>query len=180
VPILQLFSGYTLQIGVFVLGGFVGYYLLGNYLTKNQIRLPFALALFALGLAGTIVGTWVMTYPLSGVGQPLFFFDFVTLNVIVASVALFILLSRFPFDWPGSKHPTAGAFVRAISNTTLPLSLFHVIILESLQYGFFGYRMDLTINPIIEIPFFTGVVFFITFGLVLLMKQVPILKRLIG
>jgi hypothetical protein len=56
-----------------------------------------------------------------------------------------------------------------------------VIILESLQRGYFGFKLSLTIiNPIIGVPLITIVTFFITFGLVLIMGKIPVLKKLIG
>jgi surface polysaccharide O-acyltransferase-like enzyme len=113
--------------------------------------------------------------------QDYFFFDYLTANVIVASIALFMLLSRFNADWPGSNHPRASRVVHAISKNTLSIYLFHIIILESLQRGFFGFKLSLTmINPVIGVPLITIVTFFITFGLILFMKKVPVLKKLIG
>jgi surface polysaccharide O-acyltransferase-like enzyme len=92
-----------------------------------------------------------------------------------------MILSKFKPDWPGSNHPHIGRVVHAISSNTLPIFLFHVIILESLQRGYFGFKLSLTIiNPIIGVPLITIVTFFITFGLVLIMRKIPVLKKLIG
>ena len=181
VPILQLIVGYGLYSSVFVLGGWIGYFVLGVYVQKMQVRSSVLYVLLFLGLVWTVVGTWFMTFLFSPLGQYYFFLDYLTANVIVASVCLFLILSRFPADWPGTNHPHASRVVRAVSKNVLPIYLLHVIILESLQKGYFGFKLSLTtLNPIVGVPVIAVVVFFVTFGLVLLLKRVPVLKKLIG
>jgi surface polysaccharide O-acyltransferase-like enzyme len=110
-----------------------------------------------------------------------FFFGYLTINVIIGSVALFLILLRFHSDWPGTNHKTIGRITQAMSKNTLPIFLFHVIILESFERGFFGFKLSFTtLNPIIEIPLLAALTLFITLGLILLMRKVPILKKLIG
>ena len=97
------------------------------------------------------------------------------------SVTLFMILIKFPADWLGNKHPLAHRAIHVISINTLPIYLFHVIILQSLQRGYFGFRLSLTtMNPIVGIPLIATVTFSITLALVLVMKKVPVLKKLIG
>jgi surface polysaccharide O-acyltransferase-like enzyme len=180
-PLLQLLTGYTLNTSIFVFGGWIGYFVLGTYLQKINARSSILYGLFFLGLIWTVASTWFMNFLFESLGKDYFFFDYLTANVIVASVSLFMILSKFKPDWPGSNHPHIGRVVQAISCNTLPIFLFHVIILESLQRGYFGFKLSLTIiNPIIGVPFITIVTFFITFGLVLIMGKIPILKKLIG
>jgi len=63
----------------------------------------------------------------------------------------------------------------------LPIYMFHLIILETLQKGYLGFNLSLTVmNPVIGIPVMAVVTLFITFGLILLMKKVPVLRTLIG
>jgi surface polysaccharide O-acyltransferase-like enzyme len=181
VPLLQLLTGYSLNNTVFVFGGWIGYFVLGTYLQKIRARSSMLYGLFFLGLIWTIASTWYLQFLVHPLEQGYFFFDYLTANVIVASVALFMILSRFNADWPGSNHPRTSRVVHAISENTLPIYLFHIIILESLQRGFFGFKLSLTmINPVIGVPFIAIVTFVITFGLILLMKKVPVLKKLIG
>ena len=181
VPFIQLITGYGLTNSVFVLGGWIGYFVLGIYLQKIQVRSSILYGLFFIALIWTIVGTWCMHFSFHAVGQDYFFFDYLTANVIVASVSLFLILSKFNSDWPGSNHPRTSRVIHEICENTLPIYLFHIIILESLQRGFFGFKLSLTmINPIIGVPLITIITFFITFGLILLMKKVPFLKKLIG
>ena len=181
VPLFQLATGFTVDGYLLVIMGWIGYFVLGVYLPQLKLKSWLLAGLLLLGVAWTIAGTWVMAFPFHSAGQYYFFLDSLTINVILASAALFLLLCRFPPDWSGKSHPKLGRLVKAVSVNTLPIYLFQLIILESLEKGFFGFRLSLwVLNPIIEIPLATVVTFFITLGLVLVMKRVPVLKKLIG
>jgi len=180
-PLTQVASGYTLDSGVFLIGGFVGYFVLGTYLLRIKLRSAILYGLLIVSVVSTIFGMWLMNYPLNAMGQNNFFLGYLTVNVIIGSAALFLILLKFRPDWPGTNHTTASRVVQAISKNTLPIFLFHVIILESFERGYFGFTLAFTtLNPIIEIPLITVLTLFITLGLVLLMRKVPILKKLIG
>ena len=181
VPLLQLTTGYSLNGGLFVLGGTIGYFMLGAYLQKARVRPSILYAMFILGFVWTVSTTWLMRFVFPSAGADYFFFDYLSANIIITSVALFTILSRFKTDWPGGNHPHLSRVVRAISVNTLPIYLFHVIILMSLQRGFFGFTLSLTVmNPIIGVPIITAATFIITFGLILIMKKIPVLRKLIG
>lgn len=180
VPLLPLFTGYAVNGDVFLIGGYIGYFLLGFYLQQTRMRREFMYIFLALGLVLTVALTYVMSFPLHSLNQPYYFFDFLSITVVVASVPLYVLLSRFPADWPGKKHPHIGKISSLISQNTLPIYLFHVMIIEALVIGSFGFIVNLAAVPIVEIPLFSAAILFITLGLVLVMKKVPVLKRLIG
>ena len=179
VPLAQLASGYDLNPLVFVIGGWVGYFVLGIYLQTIKLRNTVLYGLLALSFIWTLVGVWLVQYSLSGLNQN--FFDYLTANVIIGSAALFMVLMKFHADWPGSNDKTLGRVTQAISKNTLPIFLFHVIILESFERGFFFFTLSpATLNPIIEIPLIAILTFLITFGLVMLMRKIPVLNKLIG
>jgi len=180
-PLIQFATSYTLNSNVFVIGGFVGYFLLGMYAQRIKLRSIILYGFLIFSIALTIFGVWLMNYPLSALGQGSYFFGYLTINVVMGSTALFLILINFHPDWPGAAHTALTRLVQAISKNTLPIFLFHVIILESFERGFFGFTLSFTtLNPIVEIPLITVLTLFITLGLVLLMKKVPILKKLIG
>jgi surface polysaccharide O-acyltransferase-like enzyme len=181
IPLIQLGLGYILDAGVFAIGGFIGYFVMGNYLQKIKLRSALLCGLLIASFVGTIFGVWLMTYPLSSLAQNNYFLGYLTVNVIVGSAALFLILLKVKPDWPGTNHIASRQVVKAISKNTLPIFLFHVIILETLERGLLGFKISITtLNPIIEIPLLAALTFFITLGLVLLMRRVPLLKKLIG
>jgi surface polysaccharide O-acyltransferase-like enzyme len=101
--------------------------------------------------------------------------------VVLTSIAMFMLLGKYPKDWPGTNHHILSRLTHAISANTLPIFFFHVIILETLNQGLLGFKISfLEIPSAVEIPLITVVALFLTLGLILLMKKVPVLRKLIG
>lgn len=182
VPIIQLVGFYTFYTLVFLIIGWIGYFALGAYLHRVKIHSILLYSVLGCSFVWTIFGTWVMNYPLAYMGNKDFFFDYLTANVILGSITLFMILIKIrPSDWPGKNHSTLRNLVKVIGQNTLPIFLLHVIILESLQRGFFGFTLSAhTLDPAIEIPLIAVVTFFITVGLILVMRKVPGLRKLIG
>jgi surface polysaccharide O-acyltransferase-like enzyme len=182
VPIIQLAGFFTFYTLVFLIIGWIGYFALGAYLQKVKIQSVILYVALACSFVWTLLGVWVMTYPLAYMDKNSFFFDYLTANVIIGSIALFMILIKIrPANWPETKHSTITKLIKVIGQNTLPIFLLHVIILESLQRGFFGFTISVTtLNPIIEIPLITVITLFITLGLILLMRKVPVLRKLIG
>jgi surface polysaccharide O-acyltransferase-like enzyme len=181
VPVIQLITGYSLNDTVFVIGGFVGYFVLGVYLQRVKIRSSILYMLFFLSFIFTIVSTWFLHFHFDSISQNYFFFGYLSVNVILASAAVFLLLSKLSANWSRNVHPLVSRGVHAIGRNTLPIYMFHLIVMETLQRGYLGFKLSLTVmNPIIGIPVITAVTLLITFGLILVMKKIPVLKTLIG
>jgi len=180
VPLVPLFTPYSLNSDVFIVGGYIGYFLLGFYLQNARMRSRYVYGFLILGILLTIGITWVMNFPLHPLGQDYYFFDYLAINVVIASIALYALLSRFKADWPSANHPHIGKLTKLISQNTLPIYLFHVMIIEALAIGTLGFTLNLAVMPIVEIPIVAVGILLVTLGLVLLMKKVPVLRRLIG
>jgi surface polysaccharide O-acyltransferase-like enzyme len=71
--------------------------------------------------------------------------------------------------------------LKLISENTLPIYLFHLIVLETFQKGYLGLKISVTnLNPIIEIPLVTTVTLFICLAIIVPLKKLPYVKRIIG
>ena len=71
--------------------------------------------------------------------------------------------------------------IKLISQNTLGIFFIHVMIIESIQKGYFGFAINRdTLNPIIEVPLLTVIVLFASLAIILILKKVPYIKRLIG
>jgi surface polysaccharide O-acyltransferase-like enzyme len=80
-----------------------------------------------------------------------------------------------------NNHPKLKKLLSIISQNTLPLFLFHVIILETLQRGYLGITINgNTINSIVGVPLMTVIVLFLSLAVIVPLKKIPILKDLIG
>ncbi len=180
VPLLSLFSGYRLNSNVFLVTGWVGYFLLGAYSLKVRVRSAVLYALLVLGLTGTIIGTYLVV---GTIGERVshFFHDAYSFSMIGASVALFLLLAAVPSKELEERFPRGSRVLRLISENTIPIYLFHVMVLEAIQKGFLGFQISLaTMNPVLEVPLITAVTLFICLGVIYPLKKIPLLKKLIG
>ena len=180
VPLLVLLSGFAVELKLFAVTGWVGYFLLGYYLLTTQVRSLTLYAVYLGGLLLTIIGTYAVTALVGGY-TGLFFLDNMSLSVILASASLFMLLLKVSPTILETRFPRTNKLIRVIGQNTLAIYLLHVIILESFQRGYFGFQISVnTMTPIFEIPLITILTLFVSLGIVLLLKMVPILKRLIG
>lgn len=180
VPLLTLFGPFVLNTDVFLWTGWLGYFILGAYLIKVRWRPSILYSILVFGLLWTAIGTYLVV---GTIGERLsqFFYQSFSFSVIMASIALFQLLSAVPPQKIASRFPRSNRLLHQISQNTLPIYLFHVMVIETLQKGYLGFKLSLTtMNPILEIPLATFVTLFICLGLIIPLKKIPYLRRLIG
>ena len=184
VPIPDLFGEYYLDSNLFVIPWWIGYFMLGVYLQNVRVRRSTLLIFMFLGFASTAIGTYMIAATIGG-PRTYFFQDYFSPTTILASVMLFLLiLNTFkapPSSQVETKQSKGSWLVNAISKNTLPIYLFHVMILESLQRGYFGFALNgNTLNSIIQVPLLALITLFICLGLIIPLKKIPVLKRLIS
>lgn len=180
VPLLGLFSAYRLNSNVFLLTGWIGYFLLGAYFLKGRVRSIVLYALLLFGLTWTIIGTYLIV---GTIGERVshFFHDGYSFSMIGESVALFLLLASVPPNVLEERFPRGNRVLQLISQNTIPIYLFHVMVLEALQKGFSGFQISLsTMNPVLEVPLLTVVTLLICLIVIYPLKKIPFVKKLIG
>lgn len=181
-PVFGLVTTYQLNNNVFIITGYVGYFILGAYLLTVQMRRSTLSIFMVLGIALTAFDTYVLAATVGGT-EMYFFQQYFSPTLILASVMVFLLLLTIK---PPSiqKEPSPSKInklFKIISQNTLAIFLFHVIVLESLQNGYFGFALNRnTLNPIIEVPLMTVIVLFISLFIMLILKKIPCLKKLVG
>ncbi len=165
---------------VFVFTGLIGYFILGAYSARLQFRRSLLYLGLILGTVCTIIGTYFLVGTL-GEAYSQFFLDASSFSVIIASVALFLLLAVIPNQTIETRLPRGSRVLKVISQNSLPIYLFHVIVLEVLQNGYLGFKISVTtINPIMEVPIITAVTLLICLAIIVPLKKIPYMKRLIG
>ena len=138
---------------VFLFTGLIGHSILGAYIKKLKIRRQILYLGLILSTIWTIIGTYLLVGTLGEFYSP-FFLDASSFSVIITSVTLFLILASIPNHKIQKRYPFTNRILKIISENTLPLYLFHVIILESLNYGYLGLKISVTtINPIIKISY---------------------------
>jgi surface polysaccharide O-acyltransferase-like enzyme len=184
-PLLTLYASISPQAvwfgqNVFLLTGLIGYFILGAYITKLGLRRSILSIMLVLSSIWTVVGTYFLIGTL-GEQYSQFFLDASSFSVIIASVTLFLILASLPNQTIENRFPHGNSLLKLISQNTLPIYLFHVIVLETLQKGYLGFKISVTtMNPIIEIPVVTAVTMLICLAIIVPLKKIPFMKRIIG
>ncbi|MGD6934447.1 MAG: acyltransferase [Candidatus Bathyarchaeia archaeon] len=181
-PLFSLITGFELTDNIITVTGYVGYMVLGTYLSTMRLpRKPLAIA-SVVGIALTAVLTYVLADTLGG--QDMYFFQqYFSPTVILSSVALFLLLLTVkpPSVAQENNLSITQRLIKLISINTLGIFLIHVMINESIQMGFFGFAINRDLlNPIIEVPLLAMIVLFISLAIIATLRKVPYVNRLIG
>ncbi len=181
-PVFSLVTHFTLSTNVFAVLGFAGYLVLGVYLTTVQIKRSTILLFMILGIASTAMGTYALGSIVGG-SNMYFLQQYFSPTIILSSAMAFLMVLKNKSTGPHkeAKSSKVNKLLKTISQNTLPIFMFHVMFLESLQNGYFGIAINRnTLNPIIEIPLMTVIVLFVSLAVVLLLKKIPYFQRLVG
>jgi surface polysaccharide O-acyltransferase-like enzyme len=179
VPLVHTFTNFSYNPLTFVITGWVGFFLLGIYLTNTKIHSRTAYIGLISGLLLAIVGDWFLTATM-GEQYTGYFHEYLSFNMIIASAALFLILIRIPRRSIDSKYVTVNRLIHWIEKNTLPIYLIHIIVLESLQLGLFGFSFPYTYNLLVDVPFITLVTFVLSAAIVYPLKKIPYVTKLIG
>lgn len=145
-----IFSKIKINIDLSYFSGFLGYLILGYYLSlktfKNQKLIKIiTILLIAFGFFLTAIGTYIMSSYKRGLDEV--FYGYLTPNVFMVSVGIFIFFKNYTIT--NAKIARAIGF---ISKYSYGIYLIHVLILSLLYL--IGIKWD-SINPILSIPIIT-------------------------
>jgi surface polysaccharide O-acyltransferase-like enzyme len=158
----------------------IGYFVLGAYVTKVKIQSSILFLCLVLSSVWTIVGTYFLVGTI-GESYSQFFLDASSISVIIGSVALFLMLVSVSTRTVENRFTEGNKALSLISQNILPIYLFHVIVLETLQKGYLGFKISVTtINPIIEIPLVTLITLLICLAIIVPLKKIPKVRCIIG
>ena len=183
IPIPGIIGAFYIDGNLLTFPLWAGYFVLGAYLVNVKMNRRVLLGIVMFGLALTVVGTFLLLGPVGG-QHTYYFQDYFSPTMILSTAALFLLLTsiKVPANQKEASHPKINWLLKQISQCTLGIFLFHIIVLETLQRG---YLWDFTIsgnylNSIVEVPLIRAVTLLICLAVLIPLKKVPILKNLIG
>jgi surface polysaccharide O-acyltransferase-like enzyme len=185
-PFLALLSPLQLSKNIFTITGYVGYFILGIYLSSVQIRRRTVLAFMFLGITLTALGTYVLA--VTNVSANMYFFqEYLSPTVILTSVMAFLLLLTIkphPVASLSLQHETKpnifSKILKVISQNTLGIYFVHVMVIEAIQWGLLGFTLNReTLHPIVEVPLLLIITLFASLGIILLLKKIPKVKKIV-
>lgn len=156
--------------------GFLPYFFLGYLLGEvklTRLWLTAAAALFAAGAGITIVGTYILT---RNAGQFRgYFYDYITLGVILATAGAFLLLRRLS-DVPLLSTERAHRFLRWVAGGTFGTYLIHIMFLWVLDWlhinTFMGWALW-------TVPFVATLAFALAFLATRLLQKIPVVNYIV-
>ncbi|MFA5905816.1 MAG: acyltransferase family protein [Desulfobacula sp.] len=149
--------------------GFIGYLVLGFYISKYKISFRLVYPFSLIGLLVTIFGTYFLTRQNLGHLDE-FFFDPVAPNIIIYSLGIFLFLKN---------HPQKNWLIKTISGCSLGIYLIHPLAIELLSSGILGFNFyPSTMGAPIGIPIFSALILIISLSATLILKKIPLLKYL--
>jgi len=174
------FWDFSIKLSAPLATGFVCFFVLGYLLGEislSRARILLSAIVWLISALVTIVGTYLL---IRSSGQfDGFFYDFVSLNVILASGAAFLLLrwisEKMPFTFPKVRTLT-----RILATSAFGIYLIHIIVIEILRYGIPFLHIDSFMgNAIWSIPFVSTVVFLLSLLIVRILQRIAILKSIV-
>lgn len=160
--------------------GFACFFLLGYLLGQiplSPARLVLAAGVWVIGILVTIIGTYFLTRA-SGHFDG-FFYDFVSLNVILSSAAAFLLL-RWLSDREPFLSPQALTITRSLAAAAFGIYIIHVMVMEVLS----GWLPFVQINAFMghalwSILLVSTLVFLISFLITRFLQKIPIVSQIV-
>jgi len=162
--------------------GFVGYFVLGHFLNSSDIRLKWRRLIYIVGIFSLLVtayGTYFLTSSKGGTLDE-YFHEYLTANVIGLSVAVFLVFKHI--KWPRWISDESAAsfswrrFIVTLSGASLGVFVIHPIILEVLFDSHINYML---IHPLLGIPITAMATLIVSFAVVRIMQELPIVRRIV-
>jgi surface polysaccharide O-acyltransferase-like enzyme len=182
-PVLTIahkFWNFSIKINAPLATGFVCYFVLGYLLgeiTLSRTRIIFSTVIWVISALITIVGTYLFTRNSDQFDG--FFYDFVSLNVIFAASAAFLLL-RWISEANIFASSNAYALMRTFAISTFGIYLVHILVIEVLS-GWIPlvHINSFMSNAIWSVPLVSIVVFMLSFLIVRILQKMPVLKYIV-
>ena len=160
--------------------GFLCFFVLGSLLGEIPLSRPMvfsAAALWVIGTFATVEGTYLLTLH-SGAYNGIFY-DFVSMNVIIASGAAFILLRRIAQAGVFTSL-RVQAVTRSLAAASFGIYLVHILVVEILNDRIPIFHLNSFIGyPLWSVPLVTTTVFLVSFLIVRGLQKIPVIKLIV-
>lgn len=154
---------YFPKINFAYFSGYIGYFVLGYYLktyVKNNNIISYTL--IVVGLAITILGTYIMTKK-DGVFY-YYFYEYLCINALMVSIGVFLL-----FNTIKTINEKMKPIVTNLSNCSFGIYLIHPFILDKFkEMGVYNY----SINAIVDMLLISIACFLVCFALIFMIRKI--------
>jgi surface polysaccharide O-acyltransferase-like enzyme len=173
-------TNYDFKVGIelYFFTGYVGYYVLGYYLTisdfnKKEKRLLYILSMVCI--VATMIGTFILSKTKGTYVDD--FNDFLFPNIILMTIGVFVFIKSVDWERIINGYSHINKFILDVSDLSFGIYLVHLLVLEFLQnYCSIDARI---INPLVSIPLISMLIMIISYVIIKLMKRLPIIEKFV-
>lgn len=161
--------------------GWVGFYLLGSSLREVKFKRRWLLESFViLGIIIEVIVAYM--FETNSINKPGFTLNNpFSINLIISSVALFLLLIAIPQNKINNGHDHINWTIRWISQNTLPIYLIHIAVLETLELMLITCNVSINhSSPFLFVLPLAFATFLLSTFIIYTLKKVPYFKRIMG
>lgn len=181
-PIFPRFLGFEVGIDVIVTTGYVGFFVLGHYLRDVTISRKHIVPLL-LTVVAALLFTQYITHALTahnGGNFDNFFVANDSLNLIVVAVGLFLVFKSIDYGALFQRVPLLEKVILAISSCSLGIYFVHVLIIDELASGHFGFQlMASSFHPLLSIPAIALLALGLSVLVTMVLKQLPYIRSIV-
>ena len=165
------FRHYFPSISLVNFTGYIGYLVLGYYLTRITVKNKYIPYIFLLvGIIATIFGTYYLTQENNKFSG--YFYEYLSPNVLITSIGVFLIFKNLKF-----KNRIFKRILRFISEHSFGIYLVHILVLSLLNK--FGITYHFT-HPIISVPILTILCLTLSSLLIYLLRKLKFGKYISG
>jgi surface polysaccharide O-acyltransferase-like enzyme len=176
VKYMKYHFGFSINLELYHVTNYVGYFVLGYYLTTFDLKRNWRIvgyAAGAIGLALTFLLTYFDTRNSNGALQA-FWYEYHSPNVLLSAIGIFIL-AKYTFS---SKVVKLPLFFDAINNVSFGIYLVHILVLDVFANEIFN-KIEGHLHPFLSVPMSVLISVFISGVLTFILSKIPILKKLV-
>ncbi|TWT03583.1 acyltransferase [Planomicrobium sp. CPCC 101079] len=171
-PVLEKYYQLEMAFPAGMFEPYIGYFMLGAYLFLYPISKKWLPLLGVLGAAGILVTLFGNLYWTNRAGEfDGFFYEHFRPNSMAITLFIFVLFQQL------APRIKPNPLITKLSLATLGIYVIHplVQVYLNLWFGIDAY----TINAVVGIPLLWVLIYFISFGIILILQKIPIIKYIV-
>ncbi len=175
-------QAWDLRIGVSVpmATGFIGYFILGYLLSEVSLSprsIWIAFIVWLTGAFATAAGTYLMSLQVGEFSE--FFYQYLSLNVMLASAGSFLLLKSLS-GHKSLAHPVTLNLVKKAAAASFGIYLIHVLVLDIIggHIPLIHFNVEMG-SPLWSIPLASVIAFVASFCAVYILQKIPFVNRIV-
>jgi surface polysaccharide O-acyltransferase-like enzyme len=172
----DFFVGFHFSIELFYVTDYIGYFLLGYYLSQFEISKRGRVLSYigaCLGFLGTFFCTYYYIWKDNGVLNE-YWYSYFSPTVLLFTIGLFIW---FRYDFQGREKPLPFLF-REINQASLGIYIFHFWLMNNFLWSVY-LDVKAVIHPFFALPINLVITFVLSAVMAMVLKRIPLVKKLV-